>query len=282
MEKIKPLHFPPEYYHQKYLEMQKNPWDYMYEPFQVLDNIYGVGCKFVMTYLIDTGDGLILIDSGFDSVMWMILENIRKLGFDPKDIKLLLLTHGHYDHIGGARYIQELCNCKTYFPKDDYFMLTERRDLIYEYVADFRIDEFYDYDSTITLGNTTIKPILSPGHTLGSTSLIFESEFNGKKYLVGTHGGLGQNGLTKKELKENNMPEDLQQRYIDGLRRDAQLPVDVFIPSHNSYYDIFSLVEQDDGSHSVYIKPGDWKKIMERRVLMFQALLEEFGDPVIP
>jgi len=60
------------------------------------------------------------------------------------------------------------------------------------------------------------------------------------------------------------------------------IPVDVFIPSHNSYYDIFSLVEQDDGDHSIYIKPGDWKEIMERRVKMFQALLEEFGDPVIP
>ena len=200
--KIKPLHYPPEHYRAVYKKIEDKPWENMLEPFQILDNIYNVGCQFVFVYLIDTGDGLILIDSGFDFMMWSILENIRNFGFDPKDIKLLLITHGHYDHIGGAPYIQKLSNCKTYFPKDDLPMLNERKDLAHAHYAgkevpEFKIDEFYDYNSVITLGNTAIRPILSPGHTVGSTSLAFESEFDGKKYLVATHGGLGQNGLTK-------------------------------------------------------------------------------------
>lgn len=254
-------------------KIRENSWDYRKKPFQILDNIYYVGNQWVGAYLIDTGDGLILLDSTFDDVMWILFDNIRSIGFDPKDIKILCLSHGHFDHIGGARYIQEVSGCKTYMPGGDMFMLTERRDLLLGNVPDFKVDSVYDYESTITLGNTEIHPVHTPGHTLGCTSFLFETEFQGKKYTVASHGGLGNNGLSKAELQASGLPLELQNMYMDGLRRLAELKVDVFIPAHNSYYNIFDLAALDDGSHSIYIQPGAWNTVMKQRLKIFEDLV---------
>lgn len=256
-------------------DIRKNPWDYRREPFQILDNIYYVGNAWVGAYLIDTGEGLILMDSNFDEVIWMLFENIRKVGFEPEDIKLLLLSHGHFDHIGGARYVQELSDCKIYFPKGDLFMLNERRDLLQGHVADFRIDDFYNYDETITLGNTTIQPLHTPGHTAGCTSFCFNSNYKGKEYRVASHGGLGKNGLSRKELQDSGLMVDLQKQYLESLEAMAGLPVDVFIPNHNSYFDIFSLADQNPGDHAAFIRPDAWRTVMQGRYRDFMTFLEQ-------
>lgn len=253
-------------------------WEYLQRPFRILSNIYYVGNRWVGAYLIDTGEGLILLDSNFGEVLWILLENIHTLGFAPKDIKLLLLTHGHFDHIGGARYIQELSGCKTYFPEGDLFLLESRRDLLYGEVPEFKIDAYYRDHETITLGNTAITPIHTPGHTPGCTSLMWKCSFQGGEYLVAAHGGMGLNGLSKRELQENQLPLSLQEDYLKGLQRLAKLPVDVFLPLHNSYYDILSLAEQDDGSGAAFLRPGDWKRGMELRIQMFQELLRKEQD----
>ena len=255
--------------------IKQTPEQYRRKPFQILDNIYYVGNKWVGAYLIDTGEGLILIDSNFTEVMPLLFDNIRTLGFRTENIKLLLLSHGHFDHIGGAAQIQARSHCKTYFPQGDTFMLTKRRDLLFGQVDDFTIDEYYDYHGTICLGNTEIRPILSPGHTMGCTSLLIRTVYQGKPYQAAVHGGLGTNGLTKRELQEAGLPIGLQEAYLHSLCELSKLNVDIFLPLHNSYYDILGLAQQDTGDHGVFIRPGDWKKSMEGRIAAFQQLLAE-------
>jgi alkyl sulfatase BDS1-like metallo-beta-lactamase superfamily hydrolase len=77
-------------------------------PFKIFDNLYHVGPGTVSAWLIPTTDGLILIDTVQEPYVDQVLNNIRNLGFDPKDIKYILLTQGHLDHFGGAARIQEL------------------------------------------------------------------------------------------------------------------------------------------------------------------------------
>src|SRR3954470_17828982 len=76
-------------------------------PFKVMDNLYYVGPGTVSVWLIPTSQGLILIDAAQEPYVDKILENIKTLGFDPKNIKYILLTHGHLDHFGGATKIQK-------------------------------------------------------------------------------------------------------------------------------------------------------------------------------
>ena len=253
--------------------IKANPEEYAREPFQILDNIFYVGNSWVGAYLIDTGDGLLLIDSNFKEVLPLLYRNIEKVGYSVKDIRWLMLSHGHFDHIGGAPDIQALSNCEIWFSPDELFMLNERRDLISGGVDPFRIDHLYEYGKEFQLGNTSVTPILTPGHTVGCTSLILKTPFRGRTVTIGVHGGLGQNGLTQAELKEKRLPLDLPQRYLHSLEKLLDLDIQVFLPLHNAYYDIFSLAEKDNGDHSVYIQPDDWKGIMQLRIAAIKDLM---------
>ena len=117
-------------------QIRRDPEAYNKEPFQILDSIFYVGNSWVGAYLIDTGDGLLLIDSNFTDVLPILLRNIEKVGFRVEDIRWLLLSHGHFDHIGGAAEIQRRSGCEIWFSPEEMFMLTERRDLIGDEIED--------------------------------------------------------------------------------------------------------------------------------------------------
>ena len=72
------------------------------EPFKVFDNLYYVGAKWVSSWLLVSDQGLIVFDAAYEGLTDLIIENIRELGFDPNDIRYLIGSHAHYDHIGGA------------------------------------------------------------------------------------------------------------------------------------------------------------------------------------
>ena len=96
-----------------------SPWAYACEPFAVSDHAYYVGNTWVGSYLLDSGDGLILIDCGMPQTVYQIFESIRKLGFDPRDIRLILVSHAHYDHAGGAEAIRQYTGAELYLGKED-------------------------------------------------------------------------------------------------------------------------------------------------------------------
>jgi metallo-beta-lactamase class B len=90
-----------------------HPWDYAVEPFCIAGNLYYVGNRDVSSHLIDTGEGLILLDTAFPQTVYLLLESIRRLGYDPDDIHTIVHCHGHYDHFGGTRALVELTGART-------------------------------------------------------------------------------------------------------------------------------------------------------------------------
>ncbi len=95
------------------------PWKFQVEPFCIVSGLYYVGNSNVSSHLIDTGDGLILLDTGFPQTGYLLLESIRRLGFDPHDVAYILHCHGHYDHFGGTRAIVELTSAQTFLGEGD-------------------------------------------------------------------------------------------------------------------------------------------------------------------
>ena len=107
----------------------KNPWTLAHRPFKVVDNVYFVGTSWVSAFLLNTQKGLVLIDCAMQETLYLLVDSIRELGFNPRQIKKLLLTHGHFDHCGAARAIKEMSGCEIWLGKDDEYFFTERREL---------------------------------------------------------------------------------------------------------------------------------------------------------
>lgn len=195
-----------------------NPWEGKMQPFKIIGNVYFVGTFQASCHLIDTGDGLILIDPGYSNALYLVVHSIYELGFNPKDIKYIINTHWHCDHTEAAAAMVDLSGAKTLIGCDD-----EEKARRY-----FTPDILIKDGDTLTLGNTTISFMETPGHTKGTISVFFNTEDDGKVYRVGMFGGAGANTLAQGQFDYDGCRED----YRNSLHRLQKEKVDVFIGNH--------------------------------------------------
>ncbi len=193
------------------------------EPFRIFDHVYFVGMRYVSVYLIDTGDGLILIDALFDPHVERLVQNIRTLGFDPQDVRYVLITHGHFDHAGGARRLQELTGARIGMSGPDWdLVIDDPGDGRARFVPPARDLTLRDGDE-IKLGRTVIHCLRTPGHTEGVASFTFDVHDGEATHTALVFGGVGQNfeGAERFEM------------YIDSVDRLlAMEEVAVSLPNH--------------------------------------------------
>ena len=250
------------------------PWAYAVEPFHIAPNLCYLGNSWVSIYLIDTGDGLVLIDTAMPQLTYLTLENMRVLGYDPKDIKLILLSHAHYDHCGGAKQIKEYTGAKIYMGKEDLFFLQDRPELITLDsnlpFANFEVDQVYT-EEPIVLGNTTIRAIHSPGHTPGTYSFFFNTEIDGKSYRAAMHGGLGVNTLTKEFLHKYNLPLSYQDDFEKNILTLRDMPVDIPLGSHTNHGDMLGKYRRMKAGEqpNPFIDPTGFKEVLNARYADF-------------
>jgi metallo-beta-lactamase class B len=196
-------------------------------PFKVFDNLYYVGPGYVGVWLIPTSAGIIMIDSAQEPYVDYVMDNVRKVGFDLKDIKYILLSHGHLDHFGGAARIQQASGARVAALDEDWKMIEEvgsregrngappplvpKRDMVVK-----------DGD-TLTLGETTIKFYHHPGHTPGVLSGEFTVYDNGVPHKALWQGGGGsRGGLAAAE------------QAVETTNRLAQMPgIEVLVMIHS-------------------------------------------------
>ncbi|MBR2181152.1 MAG: MBL fold metallo-hydrolase [Oscillospiraceae bacterium] len=191
-------------------------------PFRIAGNLYFVGCRKASSHLLDTGEGLILLDTGYEENAEMIVNSMSELGFDIRDVRYIIHSHGHYDHTFATAELVKLSGAKTFLNFRDIRYLEGR------FTPDFDIKD----GDVIKLGNTEILCLETPGHTEGTVSFFFNLEENGKTYRAGTFGGAGTNQLKKDFLKSqglNTLPRGQFFKSIERLRKEH---VDIFIGNH--------------------------------------------------
>lgn len=160
-------------------ENMPKEWNQTYEPFRIAGNLYYVGTYDLASYLIVTDKGNILINTGTAESLPIIKANIQKLGFNYKDIKILLLTQAHYDHTGALQDLKTETAAKFYADKADADVLRTGGNSDYEmgkYGVTFKPvtpDKTLKDQDKIKLGNTILTLLHHPGHTKGSCSFIF-------------------------------------------------------------------------------------------------------------
>ena len=241
-------------------------------PFQVFDNLYYVGARWVSAWLLETDQGLILFDTLYDGLVDIAIDGIRELGFDPDDIRYVVISHAHYDHVGGARRFQQEFGAVVLMTEIDWQM-TEGEAEFREYPRPMRHLSLGNGD-TLNLGRTRLQFLQTPGHTPGVLSSVFTVYDNGYPHTAVMFGGAGLNFEGADRL----------QMYIDSVDRLLAMPdVEVNVPNHPDSGDVFArqemLQERQDGDPHPFVDPESWTAWLELLRRDAQARLEAETGP---
>jgi metallo-beta-lactamase class B len=233
-------------------------------PIKVFDNLYYVGPGFVSVWLIPTSSGLLLVDSAQEPYVEHVIDSIRKAGFNPADIKYILVSHGHLDHFGGVARIQQLSRARVAALEEDWQLIeaagkTPGRDNAPPPQIPMRDMVIKDGD-TVTLGNTSLKVYKMPGHTPGSASFEFTVFDGGRPYKAFLFGGPGPRGGVQGA-----------EQFLASVNRLAQIPgVQVSVPVHSWLNDfpypnggVFEraqkLAQRKPGEPHPFVDPMSWQ-----------------------
>jgi metallo-beta-lactamase class B len=159
--------------------------DWYAEPAQIFDNLYFVGTREHGAWAITTSEGIIVIDALYDyAVEAEVVDGLRKLGLDPEDITHVVISHGHGDHHGGAKYLQDQFGAQIVMGAPDWDLVERStRDPIPSR------DVVATDEMEIRLGETTVTMYLTPGHTAGTVSTMIEVRDRGRSHLTASWGG---------------------------------------------------------------------------------------------
>ena len=259
------------------------PWELAVEPFQVAPQTwYVAGQTWVGCYLIDTGDGLILIDTAIPESLYLLVDSIYRLGFKLTDIKKILLSHAHFDHCGAAGAMKKLTGAELYMSKEDteFYKACPEETLVLDpdsHPQDLEVDKYYPDDEPITLGNVTIRTLLTPGHTVGCTSFLWEvkNPANGETYVVGMHGGVGANTMNDDYYSTSKyLTPDLRDRFISDADELKKIHVDIALPSHPNQIEIVDRAGTYTDESQPYLDTTVWADFIDERVRQVKALMK--------
>lgn len=264
----------------------RTPWLWEAEPFRIADNLYYVGDKDVSVHMVDTGEGLLLLDTGYPGATYLLLESIRALGYDPRDIKWILHSHGHIDHFGSTRILAEKYGCKTYFPKIDLPLLNERADLNWceefglpfepPYDTWFQPDVLLNPGDVLTFGNTKVEVFAASGHTPGTVAYRF-TLLSGLKAAM--HGGVGVNTMASAYSRKKNLGTTWRDNFRRDIRNLYDLEVDIVLGNHPRQTGTFETLAKRTEENNTFIDPTAWNRFLAEREKLFLDTCEE--DPIV-
>jgi metallo-beta-lactamase class B len=239
------------------------------EPMKVMDNLYFVGTKVHGAWAVTTSDGIIVIDALYGyAVEAEVADGLKKLGLDPAKIKYVVISHGHGDHHGGAKFLQDQFNAHILLSAPDWDLVDRdnrnpkpRRDMV---IAD---------GEKLTLGDTTLTLYITPGHTPGTVSTLVPVKDGGKPHLAAEWGGTAISTTT---------PIDMLEAYVRSAARfrDTALGAgaDVLIANHTDFDGTLSkldaLAKRKPGQENPWIVGRD-------TVRRYLTVAEECGRVVL-
>src|SRR5438270_7732429 len=205
-----------------------------HDPVKVFDNMYVFPTEDVNAWAIQTSAGIIMIDATYDySVKELIADAMPKVGLDPSQIKYVIVTHGHGDHFAGAKFLQDTYGAKVLMSEADWTMVAQpprgggppppmaKKDMV---ITD---------GQKLTLGDTTVTMYLTPGHTLGTVSLIIPARDKGATHMAAFWGGTA---ISRTSPYDNLVAYSSSARRFEDVA--AKAGADVLLSNHGRYFDL--------------------------------------------
>lgn len=237
---------------QKVIEPPDRPseWAKPYQPFRIAGNLYYVGTYDLACYLISTPQGHILINTGLAASAQTIRTSVEALGFKFNDIKILLTTQAHYDHMGAMAAIKSMTGAQMMVDSEDSSVVADGGNSDYALgghgstYESVKVDRLLHNEDTITLGGMHLVMLHHPGHTKGSCSFLFDVKDKKRSYrvLIANMPTI----VTEKSFSDIPAYPSIAKDYEYTFGAMKKLSFDIWLSSHASQFEL----------HTKH-KPGD-------------------------
>src|ERR1051326_3074107 len=256
-------------------------WTEPFAPFRIAGNLYYVGSKGLASYLITTPKGPHLINSDLEASLPLLQDSVAKLGFKFTDIKVLLISHAHWDHDAGSAAIKKLTGAK-YMVMDADVPVVEsggKTDFQYNSKPEWlypptKVDRVLHDGDEVKLGETVLVAHLTPGHTKGCTTWTMKVQEGSKTYNAVIVGSPNVNPGYK--LVGNTLYPQIAGDYEKGFRVLKSLNCDLFLGAHGSYFDMTAKYERfKRGQATAFVDPTGYKDFVTEKEQAYRRELRK-------
>jgi metallo-beta-lactamase class B len=277
-------------------------WTTPMPPFRIAGNLYYVGSRDLASYLITTPNGHILINSNLVTSPVQIRTSIEKLGFRFRDVKILLISHAHYDHCAGSAEIKRLTGAKYMVMDADVSVVESGGRTDFQYANDptmrfpaTRVDRALHDGETIQFGGIDLTAHKTPGHTKGCTTWTmdisndFEFQKAAESKEAGAHGGkravrtviVGSPNVNPGyRLVDNQKYPRIASDYAQCFHVLRSLPCDIFLGAHGSYFNMLpKYARLKAGDAAAWFDPSGYQSYIAERQQAFEAELARQKKP---
>jgi metallo-beta-lactamase class B len=242
-------------------------------PFKIMGNVYYVGANNIASILVATPQGHILLDTGTQKMAAVVFPNIVKLGFKPADIKVMLISHAHYDHMETMETIRRITGATVAALEAEVPALVSGHDLSSNETwghEPIQVGRVLKTGEDVKLGGSTVKVIWTPGHTLGAAAYFINTQEDGRNYQI-VYGG--PPGPITGDPKYDTRPEDAFNSY-KALR--AMNP-DILISGHpqNLFKGKLEALWANKRPSPLALAPGQWAKMVDDSEANYKKRLGE-------
>jgi metallo-beta-lactamase class B len=254
-------------------------WTEPHAPFKIAGNLYYVGSKGLATYLITTPQGHILINSDLEANVPMIRTSVEQLGFKFTDIKILLISHAHWDHNAGSAAIKAQTGARYMVMDADVPVVESGGKTDFQYgrspgslYPPTKVDRVLHDGDEVKLGDAVLVAHLTPGHTKGCTTWTMKVQDAAKTYDVVIVGSPNVNAGYK--LVNNEAYPQIAADYERMFRVLKTLPCDIFLGAHGDYYGMEAKYARlKPGAPSPFVDPDGYRKYVADKEQAFQTEL---------
>jgi metallo-beta-lactamase class B len=258
-------------------------WTTPLAPFQIADGLYYVGSQDLASYLVVTPKGDILINSSLESSPALIRKSVEQLGFRFTDIRILLISHAHFDHDAGSAEVKRQTGAQYMVMDGDVDVVESggARDFAYpnDHYPAAKVDRVLHDGDQVRLGDTVLTAHKTPGHTRGCTTWTMRARADGKLRDVVIVGSWNVNPgyrLVDKPGRPASYP-GIAQDFEKSFAVWKGLPCDVFLGAHGAYFDMLEKLRRrrNNADESVWIDAAGYQAAVAERRAAFEAELQK-------
>ncbi len=260
------------------LQAQPESWSAVFPGHKVIGNLYYVGTEDLGVFLITSDEGHILINTGLADSTALIRDNVESLGFDLKDIKILLTMQAHYDHAAALAEIKKISEAAMWATQDDTRLLEDGgfsdphsgRNEIFKPV---KVDKIISEGDVIELGDTHLQVYEHPGHTEGSSSYSMQVRENGREYKVVI---VNMASIAGNKLANKPTYAGIANDYVETFSKQKNMDIDIWVAAHGSQYGLHNKYQPGQlYSPDTFVDPEGFIRLVKAYEAVYLKQLAE-------